>query len=154
MKLFRFIGNGWKELKAKDSKNNKHSTLAYMIHDYLKQNAVGYENRKKSYEIMRQFGIKDNKTFRDYIEEIRQSSIFQKIICSEAGSNGGYWVATNEQEVQETLDHLYKRAMGMLKTYAIIKNKLQADGQFRIKTSKYHTEVIESILRSNKNEEK
>lgn len=156
MKLFNLMGgrlNNKTSVDAQKRGNNIHSSIVYQIHDYLKSNAVGYENRLKSYVIMQKFGITDNKTFRGYIEEIRQSPVLQKIICSEAGQHGGYWVATNEQEVQDTLDHLYNRAMEMLKTYSIIKNKLQADGQYRIKTSKYQTELIESILRSDSNGE-
>ena len=152
MKLFNLKGdrlNNKTNVDAQKRANNVHSSIVYQIHDYLKNNAVGYEKRVKSWVIMQEFGITDNKTFRGYIEEIRQSPVLQKIICSQAGQNGGYWVATNEQEVQDTLDHLYNRAMEMLKTYSIIRNKLKNDGQYRIKTSKYQTDLIESILRSN-----
>ena len=150
MKLFNFLGNRLNddiELKAQKKANDKHSPMVYKIHDYLKNNAVGYENRLKAWQIMKEFDITDNKTFRGYIEEIRQSPVLQKIICSEAGNNGGYWVATTDAEVEATLDHLYKRAMEMLKTYAIIKRKYQLDGQQRIKMTKYEKEIIESIMR-------
>ena len=94
----------------------KEKSLTYKIYDYLKKNAVGYEKRIKSNVLMKEFNINDNKTLRFYIEEIRNSDILQKIICSEAGSNGGYWVATSQEEVYETLEHLYKRRMQMRKT--------------------------------------
>ena len=85
----------------------KEKPLAYKIYDYLKTNARGYENRIKADVLMSEFGITDNKTLRSYIQEIRESEILQKIICSEAGSNGGNWVAANQKEVSKTLDHLY-----------------------------------------------
>lgn len=148
MKLFNLWGKKLNtSLDEQKRANNKHSILAYRIHDYLKENAVGYEKRLKSWEIMKEFDITDNKTFRSYIEEIRQSPVLQKIICSEAGNNGGYWVAQNDKEVEDTLNHLYKRAMEMLKTYSIIKNKYKLDGQYRIKMTKYEKEIIESIMR-------
>ena len=150
MKLFNLKGgrlNNKTNVDAQKRANNVHSSIVYQIHDYLKNNAVGYEKRVKSWVIMQKFGITDNKTFRGYIEEIRQSPVLQKIICSQAGQNGGYWVASNDKEVEDTLEHLYKRAIEMLKTYAIIKRKYKNDGQYRIKMTKYEKEIIESIMR-------
>jgi hypothetical protein len=95
---------------------------------------------------MKEFNIKDNKTMRYYIEDIRNSDILQKIVCSEAGKSGGYWIATNDEEVYQTLEHLYKRSMQMLKTYSIIKKKYKLDGQYRLKLSKYQKEIYESIM--------
>ena len=125
----------------------QHRTIIYEIYDYLKGNAVGYENRIKSNKLMEEFGIATNDTLRSYIQEIRQSCILQKIVCSQAGNNGGYWIATSEEEVEETLKHLYNRAMEMLKTYSKIKNKARLDGQCRIKMSKYEKDEIKTILR-------
>ena len=124
----------------------KEKPLTYKIYDYLKKNAVGYEKRIKSNVLMREFNINDNKTLRFYIEEIRNSAILQKIICSEAGSNGGYWVATSQEEVYETLEHLYKRSMQMLKTYSKIKKKAKLNNQYRLKLSKYQKEIYKSIM--------
>ena len=61
--------------KSKKKPNFKHKPIIYQIYDYLKENAVGYEKRLKSSVIMNQFNITDNTTFRNYIEEIRQSDI-------------------------------------------------------------------------------
>ena len=96
---------------------------------------------------MKEFDIKDNKTLRSYIEDIRNSSTLQKIVCSEAGQHGGYWIATNDEEVYQTLAHLYKRSMQMLKTYSTIKKKYKLDRQYRLKLSKYQKEMYESIMR-------
>lgn len=125
----------------------QHRTIIYEIYNYLKENAVGYENRIKSNKLMEKFEIATNDTLRSYIQEIRQSCILQKIVCSQAGNNGGYWIATSEEEVEETLRHLYNRAMEMLKTYSKIKMKAKLDGQCRIKMSKYEKDEIKSILR-------
>ena len=125
----------------------KHRPIIYQMYNYLKENAVGYENRIKSNKLMEVFEIPTNDTLRAYIQEIRQSCILQKIVCSQAGNNGGYWIATNEEEVEETLKHLYNRSMEMLKTYSKIKAKARLDGQCRIKMSKYERDEIKSILR-------
>lgn len=135
-----------KELQAQMPELPKERPLAYKIYNYLKTNAIGYENRVKAGAIMQEFGITDNKTLRSYIQEIRESEILTKIICSEAGKDGGYWVATDYKEVKQTLNHLYKRSMEMLKNYAILKRKARLNKQTRIKLSKYEKDTIESIM--------
>ena len=129
------------------SQFNKEKPLTYQIYDYLKKNATGHEKRVKSGVLMQEFNIKDNKTLRDYIEIIRNSDTLQKIVCRESRKNGGYWIATNDEEVYQTLEHLYKRSMQMLKTYSKIKKKYKLDRQYRLKLSKYQKEMYESIMR-------
>lgn len=109
--------------KGKIKPAEKYLTLEDKLYLELKNRAVGYEKRVKSSVLMKTFEIKDNKTFRAYIQNIRQNDKYDKIVCSEAGKNGGYWIANNEDEIKDTMDHLYKRAMEMLKTYSIIKKK-------------------------------
>ena len=124
----------------------KQRPLAYKIYNYLKENAVGYDDRVKADVLMKEFNINDNKTLRSYIQEIRESEILTKIICSEAGKDGGYWIATDYKEVRKTLDHLYKRSMEMLKNYSMLKRKAKLDRQKRIRLSKYEKDMIESIM--------
>ena len=138
--IFNIFKNG------KIKPNKKLFTLDYQIYDYLKKNAVGYSKRAKSRELMRIFNINDNRTLRKHIQNIRQDETLQKIICSESGKKGGYWIAKNKAEVQDTLDHLYKRSMEMLKTYSIIKKKASLNKQYRIKFTKYEKNIIESIM--------
>lgn len=127
--------------------NTRLCSVDYKIYEYLKKNAVGYSKRVKSGILMKEFSIKDNKTLRMHIQSIRNDEKMQKIICSEAGKNGGYWIATNEKEIQKTINHIYKRAMEMLKTYSAIKRKANLNGQYRIKMSKYEKELIESVMK-------
>ena len=124
----------------------KELPVVYDIYDYLKENCVGYENRVKGEKLMDVFYINDNKTFRSYIEDIRNSSVLQKIICSEAGKNGGYWIPSNEDEIKATLFDLYKRSMQMLKTYSMIKKKANLDNQYRMKLTKYEKDIYESTM--------
>ena len=136
-----------KELSEMMLELPKERPLAYKIYNYLKENAVGYENRVKSDILMKEFNINDNKTLRRHTQNIRQDETLQKIVCSESGKNGGYWIATNNKEIEETLEHLYKRAMEMLKTYSIIQKKTGLDGQIRIPLTEYEKDIIESVIR-------
>lgn len=121
--------------------------LTNKIYAFLINNALGYEKRVKSAMLMQEFNIKDNKTLRNYIEEIRCNDNYEKIICSESGNRGGYFVATNDEEVYLTLEHLYKRSMQMLKTYSKIRKKARLDGQYILKLNEYQKEIYESIVR-------
>lgn len=140
------LGNIIEKFNRDNMQYRKNRPLAYAIYKYLKANAVGYENRVKSSELMREFNINTNETLRTYIQEIRLSDTMQKIICSEPTSDGGYWIATNDEEVYQTLQHLYNRAMKMLKTYSTIKRKYRLNNQTRIKLNKYEKEIYESIM--------
>lgn len=135
-----------KELQAQMPTLPKERPLAYKIYNYLKENAVGYNERVKADVLMKEFNINDNKTLRSYIQEIRESEILTKIICSEAGKDGGYWIATDYKEIKQTLNHLYKRSMEMLKSYSVLKRKAKLDKQKRIRLSKYEKDIIESIM--------
>jgi threonine synthase len=94
-----------------------------LLIEYLKDNCIGYDNRQKAYQLMKIVDIKDHKTFRRMIEDIRQSDnrIF---ICSEAGKDGGYWLPTTKEEIVTTIDHLESRAYEMIKTAKILREKV------------------------------
>ena len=94
-----------------------------LIYDYLVNNCVGYDNRVKGWQLMKLFNIHDHKTLRSYIQELRQDEEVDKMIGSVAGSKGGFFIIENYSEFKDTVDHLYLRAMEMLKTYKIMKDK-------------------------------
>lgn len=94
-----------------------------LVYDYLVNNCVGLENRVKGWELMRRFNIKDHKTLRGYIQELRQDEELDKMVGSVAGKNGGFFIINTYEEYKDTTEHLYLRAMEMLKTYSIMKNK-------------------------------
>lgn len=116
------------------------------IYDFLKNNAVGYEKRVKSSILMNEFNIEDNKTLRRYIETIRDNMDYELIICSEAGQRGGYWCATTEQEVLDTLKHLYKRSMKMLYTYSKLRKKSRLNKHQRLQLDKDIKGIYNSIM--------
>lgn len=116
------------------------------IYDYLLKNAVGHEKRVKSSVLMKEFNIEDNKTLRSYIENIRDNMDYELIICSEAGKAGGYYIATTEEEVMDTLKHLYKRSMKMLYTYSRLRKKSRLNRQMRLELDKEEKNIYKSIM--------
>lgn len=111
------------------------------LYYYMTKNAVGRTKMVKSSVLMEKFNINDNKTFRSYIEEMRLSDKYDKIVCSEAGHKGGYWIATSQEEITDTLEHLYKRSMQMLKTYSKIKQKAIHDKHCKLKLEELENET-------------
>lgn len=134
--------------------NKRLLPICYKIYEYLKNNACGYSKRVNSSTLCKEFDIKSNEHLRKYIRKIRNDETLQKVICSEPTKNGGYWIANNEEEIKNTLDDLYNRAVDMLKTYSSIKKKLTSDGQERITFSKYERDYIETILKGEEKHEK
>ena len=90
--------------------------------NFLLNNCVGYENRKKAFELMPIVNLNDHKTFRNLIEDIRQADN-DVFICSEAGQGGGYWIPTESCEIEDTITHLRKRAYEMLRTAESLRKK-------------------------------
>ena len=122
-------------------RNKKNLSKVDQLYYYMTKHAVGRKKMLKSSVLMQKFNITDNKTFRSYIEEIRLSDKYEKIVCSEAGHKGGYWIATSQEEITETLEHLYKRSMQMLKTYSRIKNKAIHDKHCKLKLEELENET-------------
>lgn len=116
------------------------------IYNYLRKNAVGRLKRVKSSVLMQKFNITDNKTLRSHIESIRDNMEYELIVCSEAGQQGGYWIATSDEEVTETLKHLYKRSMKMLYTYSKLRKKSRLNKQQRLQLDKDIKEIYNSIM--------
>lgn len=116
------------------------------IYEYLRKNAVGRSKRVKSGILMKEFNINDNKALRRHIENIRDNMDYELIVCSEAGNDGGYWIATTEEEVMETLKHLYKRSMKMLYTYSKLRKKSRLNRQQRLQLDKDTKEIYKSIM--------
>lgn len=116
------------------------------IYDYLRKNAIGRLKRVKSSVLMQKFNITDNKTLRSHIESIRDDMEYELIVCSEAGQQGGYWIATSDEEVTETLKHLYKRSMKMLYTYSKLRKKSRLNKQQRLQLDKDIKEIYNSIM--------
>ncbi len=96
-----------------------------LIYDYLVEKCVGYDNRVKANVLMAKFGITDNKTFRKKIQNIRDDEHYPRLIGSEAGKNGGYWIIANLVEYYRTAHHLCARSMEMEHTFEKLEEKFR-----------------------------
>lgn len=135
----------------KDNKcqvTEKLEPICYQIHDYLKENAAGYENRKSAKEIMAIFDIEKDDVLRSYIRKIRDSEILHKPICSKAGAGGmnGYWIATDPEEIIKSAKSLERRGWDMIKRAKRMKRKALLNNQMKLKFTKYEKDKIESVI--------
>lgn len=140
-----FIKN---DSKSQVNEDKRLEPICYQIHDYLKKNAVGYENRKSAKEIMTTFDIEKDDILRKYIRKIRDSEILHKPICSKSGSGGvsGYWIATDTEEIVKSAKSLEKRGWDMIKRAKRMKRKALLNNQMKFKFSKYEKDTIESVI--------
>lgn len=93
------------------------------IYNFLLDNCVGYDNRVKASYLMEKFHIEDHKTFRSYIESARLNPVLEYCISSEAGKNGGYWIATTKSEKNTALINLMARGEKMISNANILRKK-------------------------------
>lgn len=147
-KTFSVFDYSKEENKSQIVQERKLNPICYQIHDYLKKNAVGYENRKTAQELMDIFNIRSSDVLRQYIREIRDSEIIHKPICSKSGSGGknGYWIATELDEIIKSADALESRGWDCIKRARKMKKKAKLHNQKRIVFSKYEKDVIESVI--------
>ena len=142
--IFNYIKN---DSKSQIIQEKKLKPICYEIHDYLKNNAIGYKNRKTADELLKKFNIKSDDVLRKYIREIRDSGVFHKPICSKSGSSSnGYWIATDVEEIIESANRLEKRGWNCIKRARKMKHKARLNNQRKIVFSKYEKDVIESVI--------
>lgn len=94
-----------------------------LIYAYLIKHCVGYKNRIKAKELQKNFGIKDNKTFRKIIDKIRRNNNYRYAVMSKSNFRGGYWIATSQEEINAVTDDFKRRAKYIENTGEIISNK-------------------------------
>ena len=95
------------------------------VYTYLTKNHRGKNNLIKNKELRKLFGIKDDKTMREIIQNIREDETYTEIIGSISGNSGGYYTCTDELEVQKTINNIKHRAKEMLKMCKILENKME-----------------------------
>ena len=147
-KTFSVFNYSKNDCKSQSNKSKTLDPICYKIHDYLKHNAIGYDNRKSAKEIMSIFGIEKDDILRNYIRKIRDSEILHKPICSRAGNNGmnGYWIATDIEEIIKSANALEHRGWDLIKRAKRMKKKARLNNQKRLIFSKYEKDTIESVI--------
>ena len=93
------------------------------IYNYMVDYHVGKNRMIKNKELRKKFGIKDDRTLREKMQNIRESEDYPLVIGSKSGKNGGFYICSTEAEIQETIDNIKHRAKQMLKMCDTLKWK-------------------------------
>ena len=96
-----------------------------LVYIYLTKNHRGKDNLIKNKELRRLFNIKDDKTMRDIIQNIRENGEYIEIIGSVSGKSGGYYTCIDELEVQKTINNIKHRAKQMLRMCKVLEKKME-----------------------------
>lgn len=84
------------------------------VYSYLTANHVGFENRINGIIIRHRLKLNcSDKEFRDIVKEITEDENYRLLICRRSGSKGGYFIAETEEECDESIKSLVKRAERM-----------------------------------------
>ncbi len=103
-------------------------TIEMVVYNYLCDNHTGKDNKVKNQELRRIFGVSGDKMMRKIIQNIREDKQFTQLVGSVSGSNGGYFICENEDEITETINNTRHRANQMLRSCHIMewKGKISA----------------------------
>lgn len=96
-----------------------------IIYTYLTKNHRGKDNLIKNKELRRLFNVKDDKSMREIIQNIRENEEYTEIIGSISGKNGGYYTCIDELEVEATINNIKHRAKEMLKMCNVLQKKME-----------------------------
>lgn len=78
---------------------------------YLRENALGYENRKTSKQIREDLGLESGGVTNEHVRDLIRDLIFSHNVC--IGSlmwENGYWIIQTEEELNRVCESLESRA--------------------------------------------
>lgn len=93
------------------------------IDKYLKENALGYSNRKTSTEIREACGLESGGVTNEHVRELIRDMILHNGSC--IGSvmyRDGYWIIQNEEELNKATESLEARASGVIRRADALRN--------------------------------
>lgn len=85
-----------------------------LIWDYLNQYARGHKKRKSSDEIRDELNLESGGRTNEHIRDLIRDMILNHNCCI-GSDNIGYWVLTNEKELNEVVTSLRNRATEVVK---------------------------------------
>ena len=93
------------------------NTRQWRLYDYLKNNCVGYKNKKSGKEIYNELkneypDLFENNSIKRDIHFLRNSDLINRRISS---SNNGYWLAVKSEEIEEN-KYLASLTLSYIKT--------------------------------------
>ena len=102
--------------------------MEQQIYDYLCSNCIGKDNLIKNRVLRGLFGIRSDRTLRKVIQNIREDSSYKRIIGSESGRKGGFYICDTKEETIETINNIKHRANKMLRMTHILEWKANQNG--------------------------
>lgn len=92
------------------------------IYNYLLLNHQGKDNLVKNQTLRAKFNISSDKKMRELIANMRKDERY-KLVGSVSGSNGGFYICTNDSEKNDSIDNMMHRANQMELTAKIMEWK-------------------------------
>ncbi len=84
------------------------------IWNYLNQNATGYDNKKSSSEIRDALDLESGGPTNEHVRDLIRDMIFNHgSLIGSLMFKKGYWIIINEQELENVINQLNKRADGV-----------------------------------------
>ena len=83
------------------------------VWNYLNERALGHENRKSSDEIRDELNLESGGPTNEHIRDLIRELILT-FSCCIGSDNSGYWVITNEEELNGVVTSLVDRANGVM----------------------------------------
>lgn len=116
----------------------KHETIVYRYYDYLKEHHLGKENGIKRDELAKKFGVtlEMQKTI---LRTINESGVFDKLIST----CGSIYMCRTEKECETAAYNEIRSGISRLKKGNAMLQKLERNGQAKIKLGKYYKEFVE-----------
>lgn len=97
------------------------------IWNYLNQPSQGHENSKSSDEIRDELNLESGGPTNEHIRDLVRDMILNHS-CFIGSDNSGYWVITNEGELEGVVASLRDRANGVLeRAHALERNRRNRD---------------------------
>ena len=93
------------------------------IYTYLIEHNIGKDNMIKNKDLRRIFNVGNDRSLRKIIQNIREDEDYYLVIGSKSGSNGGFYVCVTDEEVEDTIDNIRKRAGQMYRTCHVLEWK-------------------------------
>jgi hypothetical protein len=119
--------------------------LAYALHDYLCENAVGEHNGILARDLVANIiGIDSTRQLRELRNECNssKSELQRKILTS----NKGYYIATKEDTIaqyKKARDRKYKMAISLLMEVSQYDKSMKLDGQLRLQLTRDMKDIVE-----------
>lgn len=83
------------------------------VYEYLIQNHQGIDNLIKNKDLRKIFNISGDKSMRRIIQNIREDKTYKKMVGSISGISGGFFIVTNDNEWDLTINNTKHRANQM-----------------------------------------